>query len=251
MRSARGVSHHTSRPGVLGGNSEKAMRQHPPFLKARLAWRPAPMSRRASSLRPGSCPTNRVRFRSGYLASKAITASADPSGPKVSENSTGQRLREYLRGFLGPSQRTRNNPVHSKFHPPQSLSDLLRPLPALRSQGTLGIVGIACLSALHRLAVPHDVKLILCLRRLGVRRGINRRRAIFFHFDHRSCVGGGLFSGLWPPQHQQPPRSLNSDRYIPTNLGSGIVMPFRRDKSSDNYYLRASAWWRTSIPSTR
>ena len=45
---------------------------------------------------------------------------------------------------------------------------------------------------------------ILCLRRIGVGRGINGGGAIFFHFDYRSCVGGSLFSGLWPAQH--PPR---------------------------------------------
>lgn len=54
FRMMRGVSHHTSRPGDLGGNSLKAIRQQPPFLNGMLALRPAPISRAANSPRSGS-----------------------------------------------------------------------------------------------------------------------------------------------------------------------------------------------------
>ena len=54
LRMTRGVSHQTSCPGDLGGNSLNLSRQQPPFLNVRLAWRPAPISLAARSERSGS-----------------------------------------------------------------------------------------------------------------------------------------------------------------------------------------------------
>src|SRR5208337_4240827 len=89
LRSRRGVSHHTSWPGFLGGNSSKLIMQQPPFLNPRLAWLPAPISRAVSSLRSGSWPTTRTLVRLGRLARKAITSSGDPPGRIESQTSTG------------------------------------------------------------------------------------------------------------------------------------------------------------------
>jgi PAS domain S-box-containing protein len=89
LRSTRGVNHHTSWPGLFGGNSSKLIMQHPPFLNARLAWLPAPISRAANSLRSGSWPTTSTLVRLGRLARKVITSSGDPPGRIASQTSTG------------------------------------------------------------------------------------------------------------------------------------------------------------------